>query len=182
MKIYTRTGDDGSTALYGGARRSKSDLRVVAYGEVDELQASLGVCKACCHEAATAHALILAGLQQDCFILSCELARTKTETSRKDPVLGEERVAAVEGIIDELELALPPLKNFILPGGTILAAELHRARTICRRAERAAVQLHEQEAVRALVLHYLNRLSDLLFVMARTVNHQAGVEEVIVRG
>lgn len=176
MKIYTRTGDGGETGLYGGGRRPKSDVRIAAYGEVDELQAALGLVRA---QVGTAQPLnnLLKSIQSDCFVLSCELARTATKPERKDPVLTADRVAYLEQEIDQASAALPELTAFILPGGSVLGAELHLARTICRRAERGVVALAQAEAISPLLPQYLNRLSDLLFVLARQANQEACVPE-----
>lgn len=181
MKIYTKTGDAGDTALYGGERRSKADQRIESYGNVDELQSMLGVAAAELGEIQTewAQALIseIETIQGDTFVICCELARTTTKPERHDPVLGKERVADLEKQIDIYDAQLEPLKNFIMQGGAKAGALLHMARTACRRAERSVVLLHTKEAVNPLVFQYLNRLSDLLFVYARFTNHQLGVPE-----
>lgn len=178
MKIYTKTGDSGETSLYGGERRQKSDLRIVAYGEVDELQAALGIVVSLL-AVESSLTEVLRAVQSDCFTLSTELARTETKASRKDPVLAEARVAWLEAHIDTWQQTLPELQNFILPGGSPAGAHLHLARTICRRAERGVVALAHQETLRPLLAQYLNRLSDALFVMARVANQDAGVAEQI---
>ncbi len=172
MKIYTRTGDEGTTGLLGGGRVSKSDRRLSAYGTIDELNAVLGVVRAAgvssrCDE-------ILLRLQSQMFHLGAELATPKTSHSATE-VLQDKVIAELEAQIDTLEKGLPPLKAFILPGGSPAAAALHLARCVCRRAERLVVALSEQAQVRPLVLKYVNRVSDLLFVLARTVNAEAGV-------
>ena len=175
MKIYTKTGDHGDTALFGGARVSKSSARVATYGTVDELNATLGV--------ARAHALpglidpVIAGVQVELFTLGAELATVPG----KEPgirLLDDADVARLEQAIDASEDTLPPLKNFILPGGTPGAAALHLARTVCRRAERELVALAAQDPVRPVLVVYLNRLSDLLFSLARRANHLEGVADV----
>lgn len=176
MKIYTKTGDRGETGLFGGKRLSKSDLRVQAYGEVDELQAVLGLARAQ-SLAKKGLSKALGSLQSDCFILSAELARAETKTTRKDPVLTEGEVESLEKQIDHLETKLPVLKNFVLQGGSELAARLYLARAVCRRAERAVVGLAKKEPVSPVILRYLNRLSDLLFVYARFANQEDGVTE-----
>jgi len=178
MKIYTRRGDSGETDLLGGPRVAKDDLRVEAYGAVDELNATLGVCA-----AQTGHAdmqQLLAKLQGWMFDLGAYLASPDAVRREKGRV-PEPRaadVAALEAAIDAFEQELTPLKRFILPGGTPAAASLHVARTVCRRAERRAVALHHQEALSDTALRLLNRLSDLLFVMARVENRRAGVTDV----
>lgn len=176
MKIYTKTGDAGTTGLYGGERRSKADLRIAAYGEVDELQAALGLVRAALKPADQVTE-VLKQVQIDLFTLSAMLARTETKPSRKDPVLSIERVTWLETVIDGWEEQVPALKTFILPGGTPVGAHLHLARAICRRAERGVVLLAAHEPVTEDVLTYLNRLSDALFVAARFVNHKHGAPE-----
>ncbi|MFN2431416.1 MAG: cob(I)yrinic acid a,c-diamide adenosyltransferase [Gemmatimonadota bacterium] len=178
MKIYTRTGDAGETSLFDGTRVSKDDLRVRAYGEVDELNAALGVA----HASAT-HPEVLAllpELERDLFALGGQLANPAERSPRKvaKSALGHERVERLEQAIDALEEELPPLKRFILPGGSPGGAALHLARAVCRRAERAVVSLGRAETVSPVVFQYLNRLSDWLFVAARAENRRAGVEEV----
>ena len=175
MKIYTRTGDDGTTGLLGGGRVSKSEQRLAAYGTIDEFNAVLGVARAA--DLSPRCGEILLRLQGELFHLGAELATPPDSRSTADG-LQDEVVAALEAEIDALEKDLPPLKAFILPGGTSAAAALHLARCVCRRAERELVTLAEREPVRPLVLQYVNRLSDLLFVMARTANSEADVEDV----
>ena len=179
MKIYTRGGDAGETSLFGGERVRKSAPRVSAYGEVDELNSVLGVARAEL-EPADLRAM-LETIQSSLFDLGGELATPNApERSAKGkvgPRVAESDVVELEGWIDRLETELEPLRNFILPGGARAAALLHLGRTVCRRAERAVIGLAEQEAVAAVLIRYLNRLSDLLFVMARAVNRRAGVTE-----
>ncbi len=183
MKIYTKAGDAGETGLYGGARVPKDDARVEAYGTVDELNCALGVVRAAL-KGDEDYALLLACLQSELFDLGAELAtppaRLDTTLGQRVPLVTDQRVAALEREIDRLETALEPLKTFILPGGTPAAAALHVARAVCRRAERRAVTLAHSDAgtVRPEALRYLNRLSDLLFVLARYANHGAGVPDV----
>jgi cob(I)alamin adenosyltransferase len=177
MKIYTKTGDAGTTGLFGGARLSKSHGRVHAYGEVDELNAVLGVARAAVQDAATA--ALLEHIQSELFDVGAELATTPERADKGSlPRVTGEEVQRLEHAIDEREAVLPPLANFVLPGGSAAAAHLHVARTVCRRAERAVVNLAQGEAVRSEVLVYLNRLSDLLFVLARDANRMAGVDDV----
>jgi cob(I)alamin adenosyltransferase len=179
MKIYTRTGDEGETGLFGGPRVRKDAARVEAYGAVDELNAVLGVARAQLDDAALAERL--QAIQSALFDLGAELATPDVEdrAERGQVVARVEggAVAELEAWIDELESELEPLEYFILPGGDAAAAALHHARTVCRRAERRAVTLAGLEGVSAAALRYLNRLSDLLFVLARVVNHRTGVEE-----
>ena len=176
MKIYTRTGDAGETALLGGARVSKDHLRVAAYGDVDELNALLGVVLA---EGAGEDAELLRAIQRDLFALGARLADpTSAVVARREKAgLDEEHVARLERAIDEREAALPALDAFILPGGSPAGALLHLARTVCRRAERAMVSLHHAQPLEPVLLAYVNRLSDLLFVLARCANHRLGQPE-----
>jgi len=175
MKIYTKTGDAGETGLFGGGRVPKDDPRVCAYGEVDELNASLGFAAAL--DPADFEASFIEAIQRDLFAIGAELATPDTAKVRAQ--VGAERVSAIEALIDRHEAALPALKNFILPGGTAKAAALHVARTTCRRAERAVVSLARAEPINPVIIHYLNRLSDLLFVLARAVNRQAGRADIV---
>jgi cob(I)alamin adenosyltransferase len=174
-RIYTRTGDDGTTGLYSGARVPKNDLRVEAYGTVDELSSAIGAALALCH--AKRVKTWLAWTQDILFDLGAELA-TPAEPKRSVPAVRAEDVAALERAIDESEERLPPLDTFIHPGGSSAGAMLHLARTISRRAERRVVALREREpSVDPLALRYLNRLSDALFVWARRINAEAGAPE-----
>lgn len=177
MKIYTKTGDDGRTGLFGGERVSKHDSRVDAYGSVDETNALLGVARA----ARLSPALdgILTRVQAELFVLGAELATPAAHRPRlKLPLLDGAHVAQLEGEIDTLEADLPPLTSFVLPGGSPGSSALHHARTVCRRAERAVVSVQQSAELRAELIVYLNRLSDLLFVMARHQNQSDGVADV----
>ncbi|MBP7776500.1 MAG: cob(I)yrinic acid a,c-diamide adenosyltransferase [Acidobacteria bacterium] len=178
MKIYTKTGDDGTTSLFDGTRVSKAHPRVVAYGAVDELNAHLGLAIA----AALAPALAeqVTHIQRDLFAVGARLADPSHKIAARveKASIGEADVARLEGWIDALEATLPPLGHFILAGGAPGGAALHVARTVCRRAEADALRIVDGE-VEAVVLVYLNRLSDLLFVMARAANASAGVPEQI---
>jgi cob(I)alamin adenosyltransferase len=177
MKIYTRGGDQGETGLVGGQRVSKSSPRVAAYGEVDELNAVLGVAAVEVREEPCAK--LLAEVQRILFDLGAELATPPgSESSRGTPALGPEPSAALESAIDVLTAKLPALRHFILPGGSRAGAALHHARTVCRRAERAVVALSAAEPVNPQSIVYLNRLSDYLFVLARAMNHAAGAHEL----
>ena len=175
MKIYTRTGDAGDTSLFDGTRVSKSDPRVDAYGEVDELNAWLGLARAASPGADVDAELVR--LQRDLFALGAQLAdpADKIATRVTKASLTDADVERLEQLIDRLETELPPLRRFILAGGGAAGATLHLARTVCRRAERRMVAL--DPAPDAVLLRYVNRLSDLLFVMARVVNHRAGLTE-----
>ena len=177
MKIYTKTGDRGETGLFGGARVSKSSLRVRAYGDVDELNSVLGLCRA--HDDDPFTDKILHSTQSHLFALGAELASVPDKDVDVGVALLQEKdVQRLEGHIDVLEKDLAPLKTFVLPGGTPSASFLHIGRTTCRRAERTLVELSAAEPVRDELVRYLNRLSDLLFVMARHANHRANVEDV----
>ena len=176
QKIYTKTGDEGKTGLFGGGRVSKANRRVAAYGEVDELNAVIGWVITQSDDDALNERLTM--LQSDLFSIGAHLATPDgARTHIHLPALPEARIAEMESWIDEFDAKLPELKAFILPGGTKAAATLHLARTVCRRAERAVVDLEAHETVAAQILVYLNRLSDLLFVLARGQNARAGVEE-----
>ena len=174
MKIYTKTGDDGETGLWGGLRVAKDTLRVQAYGTVDECNAALGVARA--DGAVGELDAYLNAIQNQLFVVGADLATPGTAANI--PRVQEADVRSLEDAIDTLETHLPALTQFILPGGTLLAAHLHLARTICRRAERAVVTLAREEACSPVIGVYLNRLSDFLFVAARAANHSAGVADV----
>lgn len=174
-RIYTRTGDAGQTGLFGGGRVPKSHRRVAAYGEVDELNAVLGWALLRLDDE---NAERLRLIQADLFAIGAHLATPPGARAEAHlPPLPADRVSAFERWIDAAEAELEPLRSFILPGGGEAGAALHLARTVCRRAERAVVALAEAEDVDAGILAYLNRLSDLLFVMARLANHRAGRTE-----
>lgn len=178
FKIYTRTGDRGDTALFGGGRVGKDDLRVDAYGDVDELNAALGLARAI--EPMPRVDDVLAPVQRDLFAIGALLATPDADRMREQLTkakLDDARVAELERAIDAGDDELEPLKAFILPGGTPKAAALHVARTVCRRAERRVVALARTADVAPVVVTYLNRLSDLLFTLARVANHRAGFDE-----
>ncbi len=175
-KIYTKTGDAGTTGLGGGQRVAKDSIRVATYGTVDELNSHIGVALATglC-ERLTAE---LGAIQNQLFDLGADLATPATSQARHPvPTVEARHIEALEHLIDELNGVVGPLTNFLLPGGSPGAAQLHVARTVCRRAERAATTLAREETIGATVLPYLNRLSDALFVMARFENHERGVAE-----
>ena len=165
MKIYTKTGDSGETGLRGGRRVKKNDLRVQAYGEVDELNSFIGLALSCSTEEMRAP---LGLIQNELFVVGAILSAEKDDT--KAGSLPEEAVSRLESEIDRLELDLPPLKQFILPGGAPAGAALHLARTVCRRAERALCTLSSDEYP-PIIERYINRLSDYLFTAARWTNH-----------
>jgi cob(I)alamin adenosyltransferase len=177
MKIYTKTGDDGETGLFGGPRVRKDAPRIEAYGTVDELNSVIGVARS--HELAGEFDAILNRIQNELFDLGAQLA-TPNPAAHQTQLIGPDAIAALERAIDEFEKRLAPLKQFILPGGTPAAAQLHLARTVCRRAERRLVTLvsTSTEPIAGDLVIYLNRLSDLLFVMARAVNLAAGRADV----
>ncbi len=176
MKIYTRTGDHGETGLFDGTRVSKADARVDAYGDVDEVNAAIGLARALGVDAEVASEL--EHLQRDLHAVGALLADPQKRIApRVDKAhIHEARIAELEAMIDRFDAELPPLHRFILSGGSPAGAALHVARTMCRRAERRIVALGEA-AVDLEVITYINRLSDLLFTMARAVNHRAGVAE-----
>jgi cob(I)alamin adenosyltransferase len=178
MKIYTKTGDAGDTGLFGGGRVAKNHPRVEAYGDVDELNAVLGVVRATEPMPRIDDGLLL--IQRDLFAIGALLAtpdRDKMRQHLEKARVDDARVAALERAIDEGDTELEPLRAFILPGGTPKAAALHVARTVCRRAERRVVELSESTEIPPLVVIYLNRLSDLLFTLARVANRRAGAAE-----
>lgn len=176
MKIYTRTGDQGETSLYRGGRVSKGSPRVEAYGTVDELNALLGVAVTRIDDREVGE--LIGRLQNELFILGADLATV--DRRRESPKITPDHVAALEAWIDRYEQELQPLSQFILPGGTPGGALLHLARTVARRAERMTVRLAESEEINDEVIKYLNRLSDLLFVLARVVNRRAERDEPTV--
>ena len=173
MKIYTKSGDQGETSLFDGTRVSKADARVDTYGDVDELQAWLGFARAA--GAPERLAVMLEQLQRDLFALGAQLADPQHRIAARvtKASLSDEDVARLESWIDSLEATLPPLRHFILAGGGPAGASLHVARAVCRRAERRMVALGAD----AFLITYINRLSDLLFVMARAANHDVNVPE-----
>jgi cob(I)alamin adenosyltransferase len=179
VKIYTRTGDQGETGLFGGGRVPKDHPRVAAYGDIDELNSVIGVARAT--GPIDFFADLLESIQRDLFSIGGHLATPDPERVTKaleKAVLSSQRVAEFERVIDEAEGELPPLRAFVLPAGTAKAAALHLARTVCRRAERSVVHLAQGNEVPGPFLIYLNRLSDLLFTLARLANDRAGVKDV----
>lgn len=177
MKIYTKTGDDGSTGILGKGRLRKDDARIEAYGTIDELNAVLGVVRASGLDASTD--ALTAQLQDQLFTVGAALADPNPEGKFHNQIT-DEHVANLERAIDLLDGEVEPLQSFILPGGSLAAAQLHLARAVSRRAERLVVHLMHQpdERVATPLLLYLNRLSDLLFMMARAVNHRKGVADI----
>jgi cob(I)alamin adenosyltransferase len=178
MKIYTRTGDTGETSLFGGGRVPKHDARVQAYGDVDELNAAVGAALAA--PPGDFETDLLQSVQRDLFAIGGQLAAPDPVKVAKALVkarLDQDRVAALEAAIDRADREIAPLTAFVLPGGTPKAAALHLARTVCRRAERSVVALHQRQPAPEIILVYLNRLSDLLFTLARLANHRSGIAD-----
>ena len=179
MKIYTKTGDAGSTGLFGGGRVPKDDPRVEAYGDVDELNAVIGVARAA--EPMPRIDEVLVAVQRDLFAIGALLAtpdREKMAQHLEKARIDDARIRDLERAIDDADAELEPLRSFIVPGGSTKAASLHVARTVCRRAERRVVRLQHEVELPPLAVIYLNRLSDLLFTLARLANRRAGTGEV----
>jgi cob(I)alamin adenosyltransferase len=178
VRIYTRKGDDGSTGLFDGTRVPKDHIRCEAYGDVDELSAALGVARAFVEDKEIAASLLV--IQKDLLALGAQLADPKYESRKVKPktVVGQDRIDAFERTMDRYDAELPPLKGFILRCGTKGAAFLHLACTVCRRAERRIVLLSRQITLPPIVIQYMNRLSDLLFVLARVENKRGGEEQI----
>jgi cob(I)alamin adenosyltransferase len=179
MKIYTRTGDTGTTGLFGGGRVPKDHLRVAAYGDVDELNSAIGVVRAAPPAGLFDHEL--EAVQRDLFAIGGHLATPdpdKVRAALARAELSPDRIAAFEAAIDAADAELPPLRAFVLPAGSPKAAALHLARTVCRRAERSVVSLAHAEEIPGLFLVYLNRLSDYLFTLARLANRRDGRGDV----
>lgn len=176
MKIYTKTGDKGSTSLVGGTRVSKADLRLDAYGTIDELNAHIGLLGD--QPVNEARKEIIKELQDRLFTIGAHLASEPDHTSKRLPDLLDADLVLLENEMDRMTENLPPLRAFILPGGHPSVSFGHVARTVCRRAERAVIVLHEREAVEEIIIRYLNRLSDYLFVLCRKMAQELAVEEV----
>ncbi len=175
-KIYTKTGDDGTTGLVGGTRVKKYDPRLEAYGTVDELNTHLGLL--CSYDLEDEIKQLLIEIQNKLFNIGSRLASDeKGDNYTKELSIKEENIIRLEKAIDEFEVGLPPLNNFILPGGGVVASQCHIARTVCRRAERRILEFSEQGPVQPETIKYINRLSDFLFVLARKVSNEQGVEE-----
>ena len=175
MKIYTKTGDKGKTSLFGGERVSKDSERIEAYGCVDELNSQVGVARSL--KLSEEVDRILVRIQHELFVLGADLATPQSSSRKKIERINSHHVEQLERDIDRLDSALDPLQQFILPGGSRAAAELHVARTICRRAERRVVRLSKKSGIGTTSVVYINRLSDLLFVAARYVNKRERGEE-----
>ena len=175
MKIYTKTGDDGTTSLFGGKRVSKAELRIETYGTVDELNSFIGLVRD--QEVNQKRKNVLIEIQDRLFTVGSILATESGNTKVKIPSLSEEDIQFLEKEIDTMDAELPPMRFFVLPGGHPSVSHCHVARTVCRRAERLTIALNAQEKVDPLVIKYLNRLSDYLFVLSRKMAHELGVEE-----
>ncbi len=180
VKIYTKTGDKGTTSLIGGTKVSKADLRIDAYGTVDELNSYIGLCKDVINEDGTGK--VLQEVQDRLFTIGSALACDPEKNIKMSiPDLHEEDCRYLELEIDRMQAQLPVMKSFILPGGHIAVSQLHIARCVCRRAERCCIRLAEAHAVEPLIIKYLNRLSDYLFVLARYVGEKLGAQEIAWR-
>ena len=176
MKIYTKTGDGGETSLHGGKRIGKDALRIEAYGTVDELNSHIGLVLA--NDQHDILKSYLASIQDDLFVLGADLATPKGDSGKDDIVrIGASHAVRIEKLIDSVEEKLRPLDSFIFPGGTVLGAQIHVARTVCRRAERLVVALSKTERIGTEPIVFLNRLSDFLFVLARHANVLTGAAE-----
>ena len=177
MKIYTKTGDDGTTMLFGGGRVPKSHIRIETYGTIDELNSHIGLVRDVCQNPQ--HSRFLEEVQNNLFVLGAKLATNPQKSKVKPPTLYPADVETLEQEIDRLDATLPALTNFVLPGGHSSVSFCHIARCVCRRAERRVVALAAVEEVDPIIIRYLNRLSDYLFVLARGFGQELGVEEVI---
>lgn len=176
MKIYTKTGDQGTTSLVGGTRLSKAHVRIEAYGTVDELNAYIGLLRD--QPVNEARRDLLKEVQDRLFTIGSHLASEPDQTRKRLPDLHEEDIQLLEREMDALDAQLPPLRAFVLPGGHPSVSFGHVARTVCRRAERMVINLHEQEPVEDIIIRYLNRLSDYLFMLCRIMTQELGAEEV----
>ena len=175
MKIYTKTGDDGNTGLQGDFRIAKSHPRILAYGTVDEANATIGVALSNVLDDDVRE--VLNTIQNELFLLGSDLSNQNLNYLKNRISL--DMVEKLEKIIDKFELELPPITNFILPGGNVAAAQIHQVRTIVRRAETLVVQLSDKDEINSNCIKYLNRLSDLMFVMGRLINKRNGIEDII---
>lgn len=177
MKLYTKGGDKGKTSLLGGSRVSKADIRIEAYGTIDELNALIGLLKD--QEVNKPRMNELKAIQDRLFTIGAELASDPTKDNVKKPDIRQEDIEELEGEIDWMEERLPHLRNFLLPGGHTTVSFCHLARTVCRRAERRVVALNDVSPVDQLIIIYLNRLSDYLFSLGRTISLELGVKEIM---
>lgn len=177
MKIYTKTGDDGSTMLLGGGRVSKAHLRIDAYGTVDELNSYVGLIRD--QKIQVGHKVVLKKIQDTLFVLGATLATNPDKKKVKSPDITDEDVVFLEHQMDAMNAELPDLKHFILPGGHTTVSYCHLARCVCRRTERLVVYLAQTDEVAPIVIHYLNRLSDYFFVLSRKIGAELEVDEII---
>ena len=175
MKIYTKTGDDGTTGLQGNSRVSKSNPRIIAYGAIDETNAVLGIIQS--YEIDEDIAKLLNLIQNELFVIGADLSNPKLEDKKNR--VSVDMILNLENNIDKFESELTPLTNFILPGGTLLASQLHHIRTVTRRAETYIIMLSEQEKINDNCIKYVNRLSDLFFVIGRVLNKRSGKKDII---
>jgi cob(I)alamin adenosyltransferase len=176
MKLYTKGGDKGMTSLLGGARVKKYETRIEAYGTVDELNAQIGVVRSC--EITESDQKFLIAIQNALFTMGSKLATEPGNDKVNIPELHDEDITALENEIDKIDATLPPMRNFVLPGGNMAVAHSHVARCVCRRAERAVLSLSENEDVPPIIVIYLNRLSDYLFILSRKLSHETEAEEI----
>jgi cob(I)alamin adenosyltransferase len=176
MKIYTKTGDSGTTSLLGGTRLSKANVRIDSYGNVDELNAWIGMLRD--QPVNSGRRSLLKEIQDRLFTIGSHLASEPDQTRKRLPDLHEADVELLEQEMDAMDAVLPPLRSFVLPGGHPSVSYGHVARTVCRRAERAVILLHDHEPVEEIIIRYLNRLSDYLFVLSRLMTQELGAEEV----
>lgn len=180
MKIYTKGGDQGETSLIGGSRVPKYNDKVEAYGTIDEIKSYLGLIRDLSEDAEVKNWMLI--IQERLFVAESRVAVDSEEALQKMPNLEEKDVVYLEKLIDQMNETLPELRHFILPGGQVLASHAHIARTICRRAERATLKAYHENNADNLVIKYLNRLSDFLFVLARKFAHELGDGDVIWKG
>lgn len=176
MKIYTKTGDKGQTSLIGGTRVAKNHVRIEAYGTVDELNSWVGVIRDSISEEKTKALLIQ--IQNQLFTIGSHLASDPEKSKMKLPQITDEHVLALENEMDAIDATVPPMKNFVLPGGSLAVSYCHVARCVCRRAERCVIHLSGTAQVDDLLLRYINRLSDYLFMLSRKLTHDLGAEEI----
>lgn len=176
MKIYTKTGDKGQTSLIGGTRVAKHHIRIEAYGTVDELNSWMGVVRDSISGETTKQLII--DIQEKLFTIGSHLASDPEKSRMKLPEINDEHVAVMEAAMDAIEKTVPPMKNFVLPGGHLAVSHCHVARCVCRRAERCIIHLSETAEVNEVIIRYVNRLSDYLFMLSRKLTHELGAEEI----
>lgn len=176
MKIYTKTGDKGQTSLIGGTRVPKHHIRIEAYGTVDELNSWMGIIRDSVADDTTKKLII--DIQDKLFTIGSHLASDPEKSKMKLPEITDAHVAVMEAAIDEIDKVVPPMKNFVLPGGHLSVSYCHVARCVCRRAERCIIHLSETATVEDVIIRYINRLSDYLFMLSRWLTHTLGAEEI----